>query len=229
MNVRIIDPGKSFSSRRRQWGQSPDGDELGDLDDLPAPPSDDRLELLIDLRVLQEQLLTEGTARHIVPASLHAFWAERCEVLRSSIATLEKIAGDLALELPPTRQFDFQAGFADLSGKPGGDPLSTPNCLIGAALFSNALGLAVVAAFLREEERTVLKNGLLPILADDSRFEGRLRGYLDAQGNPASATSDEWLSLAAGVGSGKPARVWSFDLLRMSIRRLLGRGFFPVE
>lgn len=229
MNVRIIDPGRSFSARRRQWGQSPDGDELGDLDDLPARVSDDRLELLIDLRVLQDHLLTEGTARHLVPESLHAFWAERGELLRSSIATLEKIAGDLGLELPPTRQFDFEGGFAELTGKPGGDPLSAANRLIGAALFFNALGLAVVSAFLREEERTVLKNGLLPILADDSRFEGRLRGYLDVQGDATVVLADEWLSLAASVGSGMPARVWSFDLLRMGIRRLLGRGFFPVE
>jgi hypothetical protein len=229
MNVRIIDPGKSFSARRRQWGQSPDGDEMGELDDLPARASDDRLDLLIDLRVLQDRLLTEGTGRQLVPESLQAFWTERGDFVRSSITTLEKIAGDLGLELPLPRRTDFDAGFADLSGKPAGDPLSAANRLIGAVLFFNALGLSVVAAFLREEDRTILKNGLLPILAEDSRFEGRLRGYLDVQGEATAVLADEWLSLAASVGSGMPARLWSFDLLRMGIRRLLGRGFFPVE
>lgn len=229
MNVRIIDPGKSSSVKPRQWGQSQDGDELGDLDDIEAKVSDDRLELLVDLRILQYLLLTEESVMRFIPEPLRPGWAERAESVRSSIGALGKIAVDLGLELPPARRVDLGNGFADLEGKPVGDPLSTGSGLLGAALFFNALELAVVTAFLREEERFVLRNALLPILAEDSRFEGRLKGYLDAQGPAADVQADEWLSLAASVGSGTPGRVWSFDLLRMGTRRLLGGSFFPVE
>lgn len=230
MNVRIIDPGKSFSAKPLQWGQGREGDEVGDLDEIEANVSDDRLELLVDLRFLQYHLLTEGAVRHLVPEPLRGGWSERAEFVQSSIGTLEKTAVDLGLELPPARRVDLSSGFANLEGKPVGDPLSIASGLIGAALFANALSLAVVTAFLREEEKFVLRNVLIPILAEDARFEGRLKGYLDAKGTAADVqASDEWLSLAASMESGKPARVWSFDLLRMGIRRLLGRAFFPVE
>lgn len=229
MNIRIIDPGKSVSFKPRQWGQGRDDEDLADLDELHPNVSDDRLELLVELRVLQCHLLTEGASRHLVPEALRAFWGERVDSLRSSVGNLEKIAGNLGLTLSPTREVDLETGFAGLAGKPGGDPLATTSGLIGAALLFNALGLAVASAFLREEDRTVLKRGLLPILSEDSRFEGRMSGYFDFQGNATAVHADEWLSLAASVGSGSPARVWSFDLLRMGIRRLLGRGFFPVE
>jgi hypothetical protein len=229
VNVRIIDPGKSFSVKPRHWGQNPEGGDLGDLDEMEAVVSDDRLELLVELRALQHHILAEGAGARLVPQALRTCWLERAEVVRLSIGNLEMIAGDLGLELPPARRIDLRSGFADLDGKPVGDPLSNASGLIGAALFFNALGLAVVTAFLREEEKAVLKDALIPLLAADSCFEGRLIGYLDGQGTAAEARVDEWLSLAAGAGSGKPGRVWSFDLLRMGIRRLLGRGFFPVE
>jgi len=199
MNVRIIDPGKSFSTRPRQWGQSAGDDELGELDELPVMVPDDRLELLVDLRSLQCQVLTEGLARHLVPESLLIYWSERVEQVRSSIGSLEKIARELGLEIPPARRVDLEGGFAEMPVTPRGHLLSTAPGLIGAALFFNSLGLVVVSAFLREEEKTVLKNALLPILAEDSRFEGRLKGYLEGQGVAADAEPDEWLSLAAGA------------------------------
>lgn len=229
MNVRIIDPGKSTSLKPRQWGQSLEGDELRDLDEPQAIPSDDRLELLVDLRMLQYQFLVEGLDAVRLPEILRARWTERVEEVRGSIGALERLAGNLGLEFPPARPIDLSAGFADLAGRPeGGVPFATIPRTMGAVLLLNALGLAVVSAFLREEDESGWRAILLPMLADDSRFEGALKGHLAAQGAAAEVEAGEWLLLASGVGSGPMARLWSFDLLRMGIRRLLGRGFFPV-
>lgn len=230
MNVRIIDPGKSVSLKPRQWGQSLDGDELGDLDEPEANVLDDRLELLVELRMLQYQFLVESLDAVRLPEILRGSWTGRVEEVRASIGALERLAGDLGLKFPPTRAIDLSAGFADLAGRPeGGVPFATTPGTIGAALLLNALGLAVVSSFLREEDEKSWRAILLPMFADDSRFEGALKGHLAVQGAAAEVEAGEWLSLAASVGSGPPARLWSFDLLRMGIRRLLGRGFFPVE
>ena len=230
MNVRIIDPGRSFSLKPRHWGHNPQDDELGDLDEPEAGRSDDRVELLVELRTLQCQFLQEALAGDRVPGSLQVCGAERVDELRSSTMVLGKIAGELGLELPAARRFDMTKGFAAMEGKPeDADPRSTMPGTIGGILFFNALGLSVVSAFLREEDARAWRTVLLPMLADDSRFEGRLKGGLAALGAAAENQGDKWCSLAGSAGSGQPERVWSFDLLRMGIRRLLGTGFFPVE
>lgn len=229
MNVRIIDPGRPFSLKPRHWGSNPLHDELGDLDEPEPGRSDDRLELLIELRTLQCQFLEEALAGERVPGSLQVCGAERVDELRFSTGVLGKIAGELGLELPPARRFDLTKGFAAMEGKPeDSDPRSTMPGAIGGILFFNALGLSVVTAFLREEDAGVWRTALLPMLADDSRFEGRLKGGLAVLGAAAEKQGDDWCSLAGRAGSGQSGRVWSFDLLRMGIRRLLGSGFFPV-
>jgi hypothetical protein len=230
MNVRIIDPGRSFSRKLRQWGRSLEDDELGDLDGPEPVRSDDRLELLIDLRALQCQFLEEALAADRIPGNLRVCVVERVDEIRASIGVLGKIAGELGLGLPAARCFDTTKGFAAMEGKPeDADPGFTASGGMGPVMFLNALGLSVVSAFLRDEDAGIWRTALLPMLADDSRFEGRLKGSLAALGEGAEMMGAEWLSLAGSAGSGQSGRVWSFDLLRMGIRRLLGPGFFPVE
>lgn len=229
MNVRIIDPGKPLAVKPRQWGLGRQGEELGELDETDAKAPDDRLELLLDLLSLQYHLLLEGAKLGLVPPSLRAVWLRRDDQLGASMVSLEGAAGDLGVVLPPARRPDLRAGFAGLQGVTVCDPLRGGSDLIGAALFLDALGLAVVSAFLREEDRAAVKNVLVEVLADSARFAGRLQGYLDDHDAEAGDRAGEWLSLVAPVGSIKPVRMWSFDLLRMSIRRLLGGGFFPAD
>lgn len=96
--------------------------------------------------------------------------------------------------------------------------------MLAEALFLNSLGTTMVAAMLCEADAPAWRGSLLPVLQDDCRFEGRLKGYLEEAGERAEALGRERIALAQGVKPAASQRLWSFDLLRMSIRRLLGEG-----
>jgi hypothetical protein len=71
------------------------------------------------------------------------------------------------------------------------------------------------------------------MLAEDARFEGWLTGELARSGEEVVGRAAELRALASGPTPGGQ-RLWSFDLLRMAISRLLcgGQlghrgGFFP--
>lgn len=96
--------------------------------------------------------------------------------------------------------------------------------MIGAALFLNSLGATMAAAMLCEGDAPAWRTDLLPMLQDDCRFEGRLKGFLEEAGGPAEALGHERIALAQSVKPGSSQRLWSFDLLRLAIRRLLGEG-----
>ena len=113
------------------------------------------------------------------------------------------------------------------------DPFASEADLLTGALVLNALGLAVVQAFLCESDATRWRQALLPMHAEDARFEGWLNGTLASCGDEAVERASELRALASGPTS-TGQRLWSFDLLRMAVSRLLcgGRsghqgGFFP--
>jgi hypothetical protein len=100
-------------------------------------------------------------------------------------------------------------------------------------LFVQALLGAVAVEFFEESDAAGWRRVLIPSFAEGLRFEGALRAMLAVGGDPDPTLGKTLEALASRITAGKGGRVWSFDLLRMSIRRSLaagdprGGGFFP--
>jgi hypothetical protein len=222
MNVRIIDPGRASALKPRGWGREVAAEDFGDLDDGESDAeatqerkSDDRFDLLFELRHRQLDFLETclaGEPAGRLPNGARGCFAERREALRGLIRELERMAGDLGLEVPA------------LPPVPAGRSSPDGPEMIAGALFLNSLGVALLSAFLAEGDAATWRTTLLPLLADDCRFEGRLKGCLEDAGGRAQELGERWLALTSGLKSVNPQRLWSFDLLRLGIRRLLGEG-----
>lgn len=222
MNVRIIDPGRASAFKPRGWGREVAAEDFSELDEGESDPeesrhatSDDRFDLLLELRYRQLNFLEaclagDGSGR--LASGARACFAERRESLHASIRELERMAGDLGLEIPA---LPLVAACRSSSDGPE---------RIAAALFLNSLGVTLLSAFLAEGDAATWRTTLLPLLADDCRFEGRLKGYLEDAGDRAVELGERWIARTTGLKSTHPERLWSFDLLRMGIRRLLGEG-----
>lgn len=233
MNVRIIDPRRPSAAKPRGWGREAIPEDFGDLEDpdevpeaTQVPRRDDRLDLLLDLRGRQLDLLSgcvSGAGAERLSSSASSCFAERVEILRASVLELEKTGREFGLEVPASSASPTERTLQSLPATPGRHFSSGPE-MIGAALFLNSLSVTLVEAFLGEADAAAWRTVLVPLLADDCRFEGRLKGYLEEAGDRAVALGEERIARAAGVKSADPQRLWSFDLLRMGIRRLLGEG-----
>jgi hypothetical protein len=243
MNIRIIDPGKSASSRPAARGS---GEVCDDLDDEPEPEPatsaamDDRFDLLIDLKYLArayfrralspERPLSPVVARHL---------GGHAGALDAAIAALRKTGEDLGLGLAAPPRVDLECGFAALAMAAGVadlDPFASESDLLTGGLLVNALGLAVIAGFLGECDAAAWRPVLLPMLEEDARFDGWLEGMLESRGEEVTERTADLRALASGPASRGVAGelLWSFDLLRMAVSRLAcggsrerRGGFFP--
>lgn len=226
MNVRIIDPGRPSAFKPRGWGRevaAEDFSELDDLDEDEAAPeeekprrSDDRLDLLLELRHRQWDFLCKclsAEPAECLPSGLRACFAERRDGLKASIRELERIAVEMGIDVCPP----------EVAAGAWGPSWDGPGMMAGA-LFLNSLSATLLTAFLAEGDAAAWRATLLPLLADDCRFEGRLKGALEDAGDRAQQLGERWMARTAGLKSTHPERLWSFDLLRMGIRRLLGEG-----
>lgn len=211
-------------------------EDFGNLDgpdEVPDPTqaarvlrSDDRLDLLLELRHRQLDFLfgcLSGAGAERLSSGARSCFADRVEGLRESVLELQKAAREFGLKVPPSPATPPMRVLQALPATPGRGFSCGPE-RIGTALFLNSLSVTMVEAFLGEADAAAWRTVLVPLLADDCRFEGRLKGYLEEAGDRAVELGAERIALAAGVKTADPQRLWSFDLLRMGIRRLLWEG-----
>ncbi|MCW1922401.1 hypothetical protein OKA05_07535 [Luteolibacter arcticus] len=228
MNIRVIDPGNTSRPplpKRQDVFDDLDGGE-------PKAARDDRFDLLVDLKSISLAYLRRDTG--------HAELARRADAVEKDIAALRKLAASTGIPLAPAPRMDLAQGFAALAAQAevsGFDPFASGGDLLTGALVLNSLSLAVIQAFLCEGDASAWRPALLPMLADDARFEGWLDGALAASGTEVAERAAELRALTSGPAACPTAcgqRLWSFDLLRMAISRLLcgglrghRGGFFP--
>ena len=229
MNVKVIDPRRAPESSSRH----------GSRDAIRA---DDRFNLLTDLKYLtvayMEEALGESGKRVLSPAMLQ-FFKGQLEAEKAGIQALRRLGEKIGLGRAPQPRIDLPAGFLCLGTEAGVesfDPFAGEEPLITGALVLNALSQALIAGWLCESDAAFWRAALLPMLADDSRFEGLLNGALFFLGTDAECRASDLLALASGPTAQRSSgeRLWSFELLRMAISRLacggertLRGGFFP--
>ncbi|WP_193211196.1 hypothetical protein [Luteolibacter marinus] len=205
----------------------------------PAAVHDDRFGLLLDLRYLASAFLEEVVARNgdrVLSPAISGEMADRAVAVRASLDRLARLGDCLGLTavLPP--RIDLAAGFAAIARQAGVavfDPLATGTELLTSALLVNSLGYPVIAALLCEGDTAAWRRELLPVFADDCRFEGYLKAALVSHDPGAACRASELLTLSCGsLSAGE--RLWGFDLLRMAISQFVcggnrdrKGGFFP--
>lgn len=235
MNVRIIDPRRPSAGKPRAWGREVVEDDFGDLDEAgegaaERPSCDDRFDLLLELRWRLEGFLAaclEDARAERLPGGAFACFAARCAELKQSREVLERTMSELGLEVPPLPAGPPEGVFGALPF-PAEEVFRGGAEMVGGAMFLNSLGTTMAAALLCEGDAPAWRGQLLPMLQDDCRFEGRLKGFLEDAGDRAVALGRDCMAVAQGVKPVSAQRLWSFDLLRLAIRRLLGEGHSPA-
>lgn len=187
------------------------------------------MDLLLDLLELARVQFAE------VPATegrLAEAFREREVEVRGTLAGVLRVAADRGLVPEPARRIDLAAGLAALEREAGAGFVGAGSPLHGV-VFAQAALARVLAGLLGESDAGGWRAVLLPALVDAGRCEGRLRAVLEGLGAPEEASAALLRVLIARVAGGAQERIWSFDLRRMSLRRLLcggdprGGGFFP--
>lgn len=229
MNVKTLDPRRSPEAAGRHGSRG-------------SSRADDRFNLLTDLKCLtiafMEEALGESRSGVLSPTMVQ-FFESQLIAEKAAIVALNRVGEKIGLGGGTSPRIDLEAGFLELgeeAGLAGFDPFSAEDSVITGALVLNALSQAMIAGWLCESDASFWRGALLPMLADDSRFEGLLNGALFFLGTNAESRAHELLALASGPSAQRSngERLWSFDLLRMAISRMacggarsLRGGFFP--
>lgn len=220
----------SFAARRDQ-GQ------------VKNPSPDDRLALLIDLKLLEQAMLkcmSDHRNLGLFPDPLLARFAAREDEVETCLSELNQLGGSITEKDELVPEVCLKAGFATVGRQAGikaFDHADGRPSLLTGALFINSLCVVVVSAFLNEDDSGKWRSVLLSIFGCDRKFEGLLRDELSRCNRTIDHDAEKLLGLVLALQSPGfwTERLWSFDLLRMSIRRMLcggsvriRGGFFPL-